>query len=103
MKIATAATGTEADAQVSQHGARAPFYLIYDENGNFLESISNPFANAERGAGPKAAHFLIQQGVKLIVACDFGGRFATELETGGIQQVQKVGNVSDVITDVLTK
>ena len=39
----------------------------------------------------------------LIVASDYGGRFATELEAGGIQQVQKVGNVSDVITDVLTK
>jgi len=103
MKIAIASTDIEADAQVSKHGARAPFYLMYDEDGNFLESITNPYANVDRGAGPKAAHFLAQQDVKLLVACDFGERFTAELESCGIQQVQKTGIVSSVITGVLSK
>lgn len=101
MKIAIASSGTDPDAQVSQHGARAPYFLIYDENGNFQEALTNPYANAERGAGPKVAHFLIQQGTQLLVACDFGGRFAAELDAGGIQQVKKTGGISDVITDVV--
>ena len=101
MKIAIASTSSESDAEVSQHGARAPFYLIYNSNGSFQESISNPYANSERGAGPKAAQFLVQQGVQLVVAADFGGRFVTELEASGIRQIQKAGIVSDVITEVL--
>lgn len=103
MKIAIASDGAESDARVSQHGARAPFYLIYDENGNLQESITNPYVNADRGAGPKAAHFLVQQGVQLFVASGFGERFAAELEAGGIRQVQKMGIVSDVIAKILSK
>lgn len=103
MKIAIASEGEGPDAQVSPHGARAPFYLIYDENGILQESITNPCANAERGAGPKAAHFLVQQGVQLVVAGAFGGRFATELEAGGIRQVQQSGIVSDVITGIVAR
>jgi predicted Fe-Mo cluster-binding NifX family protein len=100
MKIAIAAYDADQDAQISQHGARAPYYLIYDENGNFQEAVSNPYANAERGAGPKAAHFLIQQGIQLLVADGFGGRFVDELDAGGIKQLQKTGIVSDIITDI---
>ena len=101
MKIAIASSGSEPDAEVSQHGARAPFYLIYSINGSFQESIANPYVNSERGAGPQAAQLLAQQGVKLLVAGDFGGRFITELEAGGIRQVQQTGIVSNVITEVL--
>ena len=101
MKIAIASTGAKPDAEVSQHGARAAFYLIYNSKSSFQESISNPYANSERGAGPKAAQFLAQQGVQLVVAADFGGRFVTELEASGIRQVQKTGIVSDIITEVL--
>ena len=101
MRIAIASMSTEPDAEVSQHGARTAFYLIYNGNGDFQEAIANPYANAERGAGPKAAQFLAQQGVQLVVAADFGERFVTELEAGGIRQVQKTGIVSDVITEVL--
>lgn len=101
MKIAIAAEAQDLDAQVSYHGARAPYYLIFDKNGELLEVVSNPYSNAERGAGPKAAALLIQQGITLVVAAEFGGRFVSELEDGGLQLAQKTGIVSSVITDVL--
>ena len=101
MRIAIASMSTEPDAEVSQHGARTAFYLIYNGNGDFQEAIANPYANAERGAGPKAARFLAQQDVQCLVAANFGERFVTELEAGGIRQIQKTGIVSDVITEVL--
>jgi predicted Fe-Mo cluster-binding NifX family protein len=103
MKIAIASEGAEPTAQVSQHGARAPFYLLYDESGTLQQSVANPCADAERGAGPKAAQYLGQLGVQIVVADGFGERFVTELEAGGIQQVQKEGIVSEVITDILAK
>ncbi|MGD8484359.1 MAG: NifB/NifX family molybdenum-iron cluster-binding protein [Thioalkalispiraceae bacterium] len=103
MRIAIAATGNEPASQVSQHGARAPYYLVYDENGTFQEVHKNPYANSERGAGPKVARFLMQLGVQLLVAGDFGGRFVEELETGGIKQLHMTGIISEIITDVIAQ
>jgi predicted Fe-Mo cluster-binding NifX family protein len=103
MKIAIASEGAEPDAQVSLHGARAPFYLLYDDSGKLQQSIANPCADAEKGAGPKAAQYLERLGVQIIVAGGFGGRFVAGLEEEGIQQVQKVGIVSEVIADILAK
>ena len=76
---------------------------MYDEKGHLQQAIANPCANAERGAGPKAAQFLLQQGVQILVAGEFGGRFVAELEADGIQQVQMAGQVADVITEVLAQ
>ncbi len=103
MKIAIAAEGQDFNAQVSYHGARAPYYLIIDEKGNLLKAVRNPYSKGEQGAGPKAAHLLIQHGVELVVAADFGGRFIGELEAAGVQLVQKTGMVADIITNVLAK
>ncbi|MEJ2141028.1 MAG: NifB/NifX family molybdenum-iron cluster-binding protein [Gammaproteobacteria bacterium] len=103
MKIAIAAEGQDINAQVSQRGARAPYYLVFDANGKMVEVLSNPYSNVDRGAGPKAAHLLVQQGITLAVAADFGGRFVGELEDNGVQLIQKAGIVSGVINDVLTK
>ena len=83
MKIAIASTGAAANADVSQYGARAPFYLAYLCDGSFQESISNPYVDAEWGAEPKAVRFL------------------AELEAGGIQHVQKTDIATDLITEVL--
>lgn len=102
MKIAVAAETPLPDTSVSHHGARAPYYLLYDENGHFQEAVTNPHANAERGAGPRAAHFLAQQGVQVVAAGDFGERFIDELEASGIRPVEVTGMVSDIITGLLT-
>jgi len=101
MKIAIASTDAAPDTDVSQHGARAPFYLIYNSDGSLQESIANPYVDAERGAAPKAARFLAQHGVQLLVAGDFGERFIIELEAAGIRQVKKTGIISDLLTEVL--
>lgn len=103
MKIAIASEGKDVNAQVSQHAARTPYYLVFDENGKMVAVLNNPYSSAERGAGPRAADFLAQQGISIVIAADFGGRFSDELETAGVQQVQKTGIVLDVIGDVLTK
>ena len=51
MKIAIAATSPQTDARVSNHAARAPCYLLFDEKGKPLEVLSNPFLHVDRGAG----------------------------------------------------
>jgi predicted Fe-Mo cluster-binding NifX family protein len=97
MKIAIAAESDTLQAQVSQHGARAPYYLVFDENDVMQEAVANPYASAERGAGPGAAQLLVQLAVQTVVAGDFGGRFVDELEAGGIKHLEAGGIVADVI------
>ena len=100
MKIAIAATSPEIETQVSMHGARAAYYLLYDTETGLVEVLSNPVSQAERGAGRKAAEFLISKGIDKVVAGDFGPRFRAELEDGGIVCIEKTGTISEVVAEL---
>lgn len=100
MKIAIAATSSETEGQVSMHGARADYYLLYDTETGLIEAISNPVSQAERGAGPRAAAYLISKGVDKVVAGHFGSKFRVELEDGGIVCVEKTGTISEVVAQL---
>jgi predicted Fe-Mo cluster-binding NifX family protein len=98
MKIAIAATSSETDSEVSLHGARAEYYLFYDTDGGSIEAFPNPAAQAERGAGPQAAAYLISKGVNKVVAGQIGPKFRAELEDGGIDCIEETGLITEVIT-----
>lgn len=99
MKIAIASTTQAPDAQVAMHAARAPYYLILDTEGDLYEVFSNPVAQIERGAGPKAAAFLVQHNVNMFVAGKFGHRFRVALEENNIVCEERHGSVVDVIEE----
>jgi predicted Fe-Mo cluster-binding NifX family protein len=101
MTIAIAATAPEVNSQIAMHGARAPFYLVFDKQGDLLGSMTNPCAQVDSGAAPQAAAFLAEHGVTVLAAGDFGSRFISELEVNGIVPVQKMGRVSDVIGELI--
>lgn len=100
MKIAIAATSSETKAQVSRHGARAAYYLLYDTESGLFETVANPASQAERGAGPQAAAYLISRGVDKVVAGHFGSKFRVELEDGGIVCIEKTGTISEVVAEL---
>ena len=102
MTIAIAATAPEQNGQIAMHGARAPFYLLFDEQGNMLEVLANPVVQAEGGAAPQAALFLADKGVTLLAAGDFGSRFVSELEERGISHALMSGLVSEVIVELIS-
>ncbi len=102
MKIAIAATSSEIDAQVDMRGARASCYLLFDQQGEPLGVLDNPFLQVGRGAAPKVAFFLSDKEVTLLAAGEVGPKFAPELEQRGIKYVQKSGLVSDVIKELIT-
>ena len=99
MKIAIAATSSETDAQVAR-GARAPYYLLIDTENGLSEALANPVSQSDRGVGPQAAAFLMSKGVTKVVAGDFGPKFRTELESGDIVCVKKMGAVSEVLAEL---
>ena len=101
MNIAIAATSPETDAQVDQHGARAPYYQFIDTETGLSKVLPNPVSKNERDAGPQAATFLINLGVNKVVAGDFGKRFSDELKHAGVICIQKTGGISTVLTEYL--
>ena len=100
MKIAIAAETPEPDAHIATHAARAPFYLIYTDDGTLLSAIENPYAQIERGAAPRAAQLLQQQGVDQLTAGEFGARFIEELAEYNIRAEHGTGTVAGIIQEV---
>ncbi len=102
MKIAIAATSPETEGEVSMHGARAAYYLLYDTETNSIEALNNPASQAERGAGLQAAAFLVSNGANKVVAGQFGLKFRVELEDCGIDCIEKTGAISSIIAQFAT-
>ena len=72
MKIAVAATNKNKNSEISPLGGRAPFYLIFNEKGELLDSLSNPFAVGGGGAGFAVAKMLADRKVDAVIAGGFG-------------------------------
>lgn len=100
MIIAFAAMEPEQGTVIAEHSARAAFFLLFDEQGRFIEALLNPFAQVERGAAPSAAQFLADKGVDTLIAGEFGARFVSELDEKGINYIRMTGWVSDAIENL---
>ena len=102
MKIAVAADNSSTDAPISTRAARAPFYLLYDEHGQFLSAIENPFSNTERGAAPRTTELLLTHEVTILVAGEFGERFLELLQDNNISPVVAQGTASNAIKNAVS-
>jgi len=101
MKIAVAASSKTAKASVSNMAAKCPYYLIFNNKGELIEVIDNPYRDASGGAGPSAANFLVQRGIDIIVAGSFGSKMINTLKNKGITHFEFKGRVDDAVKRVL--
>jgi predicted Fe-Mo cluster-binding NifX family protein len=100
MKIAIATDTANKDAAVSVHAARAPYYLVFDDDGRLLDTISNQYHSVEHGAALEAARLMEEHQINMLVAGNFGERFIDLLEENNIVAVTAQGPVSRVIKNV---
>ncbi len=100
MKIAIASQKSEASS-VSAQAGRAPYYLVYDEKKDLLESISNPFAVGGGGAGFGVAKMLADKGVDIIVAGSFGDKMKQAMAGRGTKHLEFSGSVADALEAAL--
>ena len=101
MKIAVAASSKTAKASVSNMAAKCPYYLIFNNKGELIEVIDNPYRDASGGAGPSAANFLAQRGVTIVIAGNFGSKMINTLKNKGITHFEFKGRVDDAVKRVL--
>ncbi len=100
-KIAVAADGGGMEANVSAQTAQAPFFLLFDGEGNLLESLENP-VTVDGGASTQLlAAWLAKNHVDTIIGAAIGPRMAQALAVRQIHGIEKSGPVSDAIKAVL--
>jgi predicted Fe-Mo cluster-binding NifX family protein len=96
-KIAVAATGENENSEISDIAGRAPFFLIFDEDGNFLKSVKNPALSFGGGASAEVVNLLVRESCKTFVAGQFGFKMQAQLRSNNIEYIQKQGLAKDVI------
>lgn len=87
MITAVAAEGNTAGAPVSDLGARAPYYLLF-EGGDMKEAVKNPFAVGGGGAAFSVAHLLAEKGVERFISGAVGPNMQDVLAEKGIAYEQ---------------
>ncbi|MDX2495599.1 MAG: NifB/NifX family molybdenum-iron cluster-binding protein [Desulfuromusa sp.] len=95
--IAVAANDSEPAAIVSEKAGRAAYFLFFDGSGKFLNAEKNPFSDASGGSGPKAATFLSDNGVTLVVAEKFGTKMERALSSFKIKYILRTGVAHEVV------
>jgi predicted Fe-Mo cluster-binding NifX family protein len=84
MRFCIPAKGPETGDFVDERFGRAPYYLIHDTETGTTESYGNPAAEAMGGVGPRAAQFLIDHNVNILVTARVGGNALGALKAAGI-------------------
>ena len=79
---------------MSDKAALAPYFLIFDEKGNFVEAIDNPFKEKKLEAGKLLADFLPEKGVTAIIGTDYCGDIIGIFKNKGVTAYNFEGSAS---------
>jgi predicted Fe-Mo cluster-binding NifX family protein len=85
MKICIPSSGPELNDKVDDRFGRAPYFVFYDTESGKAESFRNPASEAQGGVGPKAAQFLLNHDIEVLITARVGGNALEALKAGGIK------------------
>lgn len=100
MRIAVAVDHNEATTNVSLYGGRAPYFLVFDEHGNLLNSFANPFHAIDRHAGYEVSMLLAEMGIDIVIGGVFGPTMISELSSRAIKCITKSGPALDTVLEL---
>jgi len=96
-KIAVAAIGDSVNSEISTIAGRAPYYLIFDENGSFLKSLKNPAQSRGHRASSGVIDLLIKESCRTVIAGNFGVKMLNQLKANKIEYVELQGNAKKTV------
>ena len=88
MKIGISAKGKTLDSDLDPRFGRAVCFIIFDTETNMMEVYDNEAAQAAGGAGGKAAQFMADHNVEVVISGNFGPNATTALNAFGIAMYQ---------------
>lgn len=100
-KICVATKEKSSEAAVSDKAGLAPYFLIFDEKGNLVETIDNPFKERKLEAGHLMVGFLADKGVTAVIGKDYCGDIIGILKNKGISPYNFEGSAAEAVTKVV--
>lgn len=100
-KIAVAAESGSEDAPISQFAARSPYFLLFDEQGNLVEAVDNPYYHEQHRAGPQVVEFLSGKGIHTFIAGEFGVKMVNAMKQKNMAFKQEAGRAADAVRRLL--
>jgi predicted Fe-Mo cluster-binding NifX family protein len=101
--IAVASEGKDSTADVGPIAARSRYFLIFNRQGELIESLENPHRKADSGAGRMVADFLADRGIFTFVAQKFGGNIKASLERRGMSYTEYPGPAAEAVKVLLKR
>jgi predicted Fe-Mo cluster-binding NifX family protein len=103
MRIAVAAVGKDQNSEISPRSGRSKFYLLFDDRGNLLEVVSNPFSRGGGGAGFGVAKMLADKKVDIVIGSQIGEHMEEALRGRGLQYQEMTGTAKDAVALILSR
>jgi predicted Fe-Mo cluster-binding NifX family protein len=101
--IAVASEGRDSTADVGPIAARSRYFLVFNRQGELIDSLENPHRKTGSGAGRMVADFLAGRGVSTFVAQKFGGNIKESLERRGVSYAEYPGPAAEAVKALLTR
>lgn len=99
MRILVPTNDQNENSGVCASFGRAPYYMIYDDEKDVKEFISNDAANSQGGAGIRAAQFIVDQNVDVVLASRCGENAANVLLSANLKMYK---TISESIMESIT-
>jgi predicted Fe-Mo cluster-binding NifX family protein len=101
LRIAVATVAKDETSDISPRSGRSKFFLIFDESGNILEVLSNPFSRGGGGAGFGVAKMLADKGVHIVVGNQIGEHMEEALRSRGMKYCEMTGKAKEAVAGVI--
>lgn len=101
MKIAVAALNSSTTSPISSYPLRAPYILLFDEAGGFLEAVNNPFEKAVGHKGYGIARLLSDNMVNMFIAGNISPSMDRILREAGIGCKESEANSIESVEECL--
>lgn len=103
MKLAIPAKGPTLDSMLANRFGRSPYFIILDISSKEWESLSNPAAESQHGAGTQSAQFLIDNKIDAVVSSRFGPKAGKILVSAGVALWESAPRTVKTIMDDFLK
>lgn len=101
MKIAVATQTKDENGQINEIAGRAPYFLVFDGQGNLSEVVENIHADKMGGAGINAAELLAGKDIDVFIAGNIGPKMAEILETEGVRCKTFSGSIKEAVDQII--
>jgi len=97
VKVIIPTTENSLDGEMDLRFARAPYFVIYDTEKKTTQIKQNPYKNGVRAVGTMVAQYIINEGIKIVVAKDVGPNAKMILDGTGIEIRNFFGSVKQAL------